>query len=167
MDTDKARILVVSDTHGKNRPLLELLKKEAPFDMLVHCGDIQGNIYSIIGSDPAYQVYVAKGNCDYNDYPPEILINTAGHRILVLHGHDIGINVRYSNTGLYSEAQKKGADVVLFGHTHAPEIDEHNGIFIMNPGSLSLPHGLNEPTYGILLLEKGQYPKMYIKQAEE
>ena len=166
MDIDKTRILVVSDTHGSNRPFIEVLKKEAPFDMLIHCGDIQGNIYSIIGQDPPYQVYVVKGNCDYSDYPSEILIDSAGHRILVTHGHENGLNVRYSNTGLYSAAAKKHADVVLFGHTHVSEIEERNGIFLMNPGSLSQPRGSKEPTYGILELEKGQYPRMYINLAE-
>ena len=167
MDTDKARILVVSDTHGSNRGLIEVLEKEAPFDMLIHCGDIQGNIYTITGPDPGYRIYVVKGNCDYSDYPPEILINLAGHRILVTHGHETGLNVRYANTGLYSAAARKHADVVLFGHTHMPEIEERNGIFLMNPGSLSRPRGPKGPTYGILELEQGQYPRMYIRLAEE
>ena len=167
MDADKSRILVVSDTHGRNKIFKKLLEKEAPFDMLIHCGDIQGDIYAVTGTSPAYQIYAVKGNCDYRDYPSEILIGSVGHLILVTHGHEIGYNVRYSNTGLYAAAERNGADIVLYGHTHIAEIDEHNGIFIMNPGSLTLPRGQKEPTYGILELERGQYPRMYIKPAEE
>ena len=37
------RILIVSDTHGKDKGLKELLGKLKPVDMLIHCGDSEGS----------------------------------------------------------------------------------------------------------------------------
>ena len=33
------KILIVSDTHGYNGSMYEVIEKEAPFDMMIHCGD--------------------------------------------------------------------------------------------------------------------------------
>ena len=165
-DKEKCRILVISDTHGRNSSLLkDLLIKEAPFDMLIHCGDVESDIFSYTGSNSSYAVYAVDGNCDYNRYPKELLIEAAGHRIFVTHGHNY--NVRYSNDKLYAAARARQADVVLFGHTHVPEVEEKNGIFLMNPGSLGYPRGIHKtPSYGILELEKGKYPRTYLYETE-
>ena len=44
------RILIVSDTHRKNENFLKVVEKEAPFDLLIHCGDIEGSEYRIVGN---------------------------------------------------------------------------------------------------------------------
>ena len=36
------KILVVSDTHGHSRELLEVLRRVKPVDALIHCGDVEG-----------------------------------------------------------------------------------------------------------------------------
>ena len=33
------KVLIVSDTHGRDENLEIAVNREAPFDMLVHCGD--------------------------------------------------------------------------------------------------------------------------------
>lgn len=37
------KVLIVSDTHGKEGNLKEAMEREKPFDMLVHCGDVEGS----------------------------------------------------------------------------------------------------------------------------
>ena len=44
---------------------------------------------------------------------------------------------------------RKG-DIFLSGHTHIPAAIVKNGIFLLNPGSPSLPKGGHPKTYGIL-----------------
>ncbi|MBQ9064263.1 MAG: metallophosphoesterase [Blautia sp.] len=157
----EARILVVSDTHGRSRLLQKLIKEESPFDMLIHCGDVEHDLYKDLGTANPFQIYVVKGNMDGLSYSRELLIEIAGHRIYVTHGDSL--NVRYTNEGLYAKAREKKADVVLFGHTHVQEIEEHNGIFLMNPGSLTYPRNPQRiPTYGILKLREGEYPQTYL-----
>ena len=36
------KVLIVSDTHGKDENLEAAVYKEAPFDLLIHCGDVEG-----------------------------------------------------------------------------------------------------------------------------
>ena len=48
------------------------------------------------------------------------------------------------------EAKKKGASVVLFGHTHEAFYEYRDGIHFLNPGSLGSPRGPLYPTYGVI-----------------
>lgn len=36
------KVLIVSDTHGKEGNLKEAIRREQPIDMLIHCGDVEG-----------------------------------------------------------------------------------------------------------------------------
>ena len=37
------KILVVSDTHGRDEKLERVVEQEQPFDYLIHCGDVEGS----------------------------------------------------------------------------------------------------------------------------
>ena len=37
------KILIVSDTHGRDDNLVKVLKKVKPIDFLIHCGDLEGS----------------------------------------------------------------------------------------------------------------------------
>ena len=40
------KVLIVSDTHGRDENLEEAVYREAPFDYLIHCGDVgKRNLY--------------------------------------------------------------------------------------------------------------------------
>ena len=41
------KVLIVSDTHGRDENLEIVINREAPFDMLVHCGDVEGREFYI------------------------------------------------------------------------------------------------------------------------
>ena len=38
------KVLIVSDTHGRDENLEEAVYREAPFDYLIHCGDVEGTL---------------------------------------------------------------------------------------------------------------------------
>ena len=38
-----------------------------------------------------------------------------------------------------AEGAARGADIVIFGHTHRPVARHEDGIYLFNPGSLSYP----------------------------
>lgn len=144
-----AKVLVVSDTHGLNERLIDVIKKEKPFDLLVHCGDASMTEYELatIADVP---VHVVQGNCDYfYDLSPVSIFEYQGHKIFVTHGHNYKVDWGYDN--LLYRAQELKADIVMFGHTHVPVIKEIDGITIVNPGSLSRPRQIGgEPTYAVL-----------------
>ena len=41
------RVLIVSDSHRHNTNLLAVLERTGPYDMLIHCGDVEGSEYTI------------------------------------------------------------------------------------------------------------------------
>lgn len=41
------KVLIVSDTHGRDENLEIAINREAPFDRLVHCGDVEGREFYI------------------------------------------------------------------------------------------------------------------------
>ena len=65
--------------------------------------------------------------------------------------------------------ENRGADIVLFGHTHRPLIvpGERDWPAALNPGSCSRPRGPEGPTFAVLTLEKGQPPHMEIRRLRE
>ena len=72
---------------------------------------------------------------------------------MVTHGHNYGVSM--STDGLREEARLRGVQIVLFGHTHRPFVEEKNGIVLMNPGSLTYPRQSGRvPSYLILNITK-------------
>lgn len=49
----------------------------------------------------------------------------------------------------------KAGDVVLHGHTHIPIWEEHGGIYVLNPGSVTIPKAGS--ARGYMLLEDGTF----------
>ena len=75
------------------------------------------------------------------------------YKVLITHGH-----YYYVNTGIEDierEAEGRGCDIVMFGHTHRPIIDYHKDVIALNPGSLSYPRQEGKrPSYIIMDLDK-------------
>ena len=75
-----------------------------------------------------------------------------GKRIFITHGHHFG--VKNSLVALVAKGLQEKADIILYGHTHIPKIEMLDGIWIINPGSFSLPKDSNKGTYAILELSR-------------
>lgn len=151
------KVLIVSDTHGREQNLAEALKQTGPIDQLIHLGDVEGgaeHIRELAGDAPA--AIIAGNNDFFCDLPNERLFTLGGHRIFMTHGH--GYFVHSGTLYLKREARKKGADIVMFGHTHKPYMEEDNELLVLNPGSLSLPRQEgHRPTYIVMeIADDGQ-----------
>lgn len=96
------------------------------------------------------KIIAVRGNCDSEvdemvlDFPimatySSILYN--GKRLFLTHGHVYGEN---------NLPKLRDGDVLIYGHTHIPVAKKENGIFIINPGSISIPKENNPNSYGIL-----------------
>ena len=95
-------------------------------------------------------LWAVRGNCDWyaSDYADKIerLLYFEGHTILMVHGHEWG--VKGGLGALIAHASDVEADIVLFGHTHQPNIKtiaagEQIGktilsrpMYLFNPGSI-------------------------------
>ena len=131
------KILVVSDTHGRDRELETTVEREAPFDRLIHCGDVEGREIFIEALADCPCCIVAGNNDFFCDLPREQEITIGGKKALVTHGHYYGVSIDLS--GIADEARSRGCEIAFFGHTHKPVVAQKNGVLVINPGSLAYP----------------------------
>ena len=143
------KLLVISDTHGNLKNFKRVLEIENPVDMIFHLGDIchdEEEIRDLAGEKCT--VAMVRGNCDYfTNEPYSRDIAVGNHRIYMEHGNGLPDSLM----SIAYKAEEKGADVLLFGHTHRPMITRCNDVIIANPGSLSEPRQADGcPTYIII-----------------
>ena len=146
------RVLIVSDTHGYTSNLEKVLLRVQP-DVLYHLGDIQGQ-ESYIQSIYNCPMELVRGNCDMYSTAPNYVITALGrHHVYLTHGHEHF--VKYGTSDLAKAATEAGCDVVMYGHTHYPEIIETPQMTIVNPGSISLPRqSERKPSFVVLDVDK-------------
>ena len=98
----------------------------------------------------ADRIIAVRGNCDSEvdqmllHFPitaPWQQILMADQRLFVTHGH------LYNPDKLPPLAEN---DVLVFGHTHLPLAEKQDEVYLFNPGSVSIPKGGFEPSYGML-----------------
>ena len=147
------KILIVSDTHGSFYKLKQVIDAEKPLDVLIHCGDVCGELTSALGARPGYQVFAVRGNCDMpGRLPAEYVLEFPHHRVFLVHGHMH--NVRRDNQKLIRAAKDAGCDMAMYGHTHVPEIVNGDGVLVLNPGSLSEPRTADgRPSYAVMTID--------------
>ena len=145
------KILIVSDTHRQNANYFEVLRRIQPLDMVIHCGPVK----------------IVLGNNDFfSQLPKELEFKIGSLNVLVTHGHNY-----YVSAGLgvlKKEAKARGIDVVFFGHTHRPVIDQtEEGLTLVNPGSLSYPRQEGrKPSYAIMEIDRYGIPHYTIAYLE-
>ena len=131
------KVLIVSDTHGRDENLELAVNREAPFDMLVHCGDVEGREFYIEALAECPCCIVSGNNDFFSELPGELTFKIGALQVWVTHGHHYYVSM--GTEFIIEEARARGVDVVMYGHTHRPSIEYRAGIVVLNPGSLSYP----------------------------
>lgn len=159
-------IIVISDSHGIASKIDKVIDMQITKpDALMFLGDGLRDL-SRCNKLEGIDVYSVKGNCDwesfYGDFnaADEQMVDIKGIKILLTHGHLHGVKSTYHRLELH--AYTKGADIVLFGHTHEKfESCIHKGdmlpdmsisdrdLYIMNPGSLCFGD-----SWGVITIDK-------------
>lgn len=135
------KILIISDTHGKDRTLEQLLKEIENLDCLIHLGDVEGSEEYIRQIAPCPVEMVAGNNDFFSDLPFEKVIELENIRIFITHGHYYGVG--RGVTELEKIAREKGCEVAMYGHMHLPFLEKKDDMIILSPGSLSYPRQEN------------------------
>ncbi len=147
------KILIISDTHGRHDYLETVLEYEKPLDLLIHLGDAQGHedYIEVIAECP---VEVVAGNNDfYSSLPGERELKIGKYKVFLTHGHYYYVNA--GTRRIRQEAEERGMDIVMFGHTHHPLIEEADGITVLNPGSIAYPRQEGRrPSYILMDLDE-------------
>lgn len=159
------KLMFISDIHGSLHWLEQALGKaeeEQPHTLVI-LGDFlyhgprnplpEGyNPQGVADRLNAYgkSLVAVRGNCDaevdqmllqfpmMGDY---VLILHEGRKIYATHGHG------FSMDHLPALSPQ---DVFIQGHTHLPVAEVKEGIYVLNPGSISLPKENHPNSYGIL-----------------
>lgn len=148
------KILVISDSHGYSGNILKVLNKVIDIDMLIHLGDGEREFNDIKATYPKVKMYHVAGNCDYDSLSPNELVIPIDFnvKIFATHGHRYYVN--YSLEAIKSSARENGCSIAIFGHTHQRLERYEDGLYILNPGSISCPRDGNKPSYGIVEVSK-------------
>lgn len=156
-------LLIVSDSHGRCDRLERLLELHKNADALIFLGDGLSDLDRAGVANYSMTVFSVKGNCDgflslrAMSSSEELTFNLGGISFFVLHGHTRGVKSTLSSA--ICAAGERGADALLFGHTHKPfgtyiSQDEYNlskPLYAFNPGSLS------EYSYGLCEIRNRQF----------
>lgn len=160
------KLMIASDIHGSAfycKKLLEAFENEHA-ERLLLLGDIlyhgprndlpveyaPKKVISMLNGIKGY-ILCVRGNCDTEvdqmvlEFPvlsEQALLSIDGTEMLAVHGHKDFPSV------------KRGT-AVLSGHTHIPKSEEKDGVFYMNPGSVSIPK--EESHHGYMVFEHGEF----------
>lgn len=140
------KIVVVSDSHGKEGILDEVLKVHPDAHAYLHCGDIdEPQEYH-----PEY--LIVQGNNDlFYDYPDHRIVELGKHRIYMAHSHQFSYMQRKER--MAKAAKENGCDLFCYGHTHIAADEMVDGVRLINPGSLWRSRDGRAPSYAVLTLE--------------
>lgn len=144
------KIGVVSDTH-RNRECLDSvvnwLVNRHRIAMLYHLGDDYEDVIGI--SSRGVEIAQVPGiyHTTYRDgsLEPKHLETVLGLRVVLVHSFEKDITAE----------DKAVSDVILYGHTHRPEIKLEDGLLMMNPGHLKGTKDKNvDPSFGLLDIQE-------------
>ncbi len=157
-------ILVLSDSHGRRDKIEEAINRQIKKpDAVIFSGD---GLRDIMNADTReLTVCAVSGNCDMGSFfagenvPAEQNLILGGKRIFFTHGHKYG--VKSTLTPLICEGASRGADIIIFGHTHIPfekvllpeneyGIKTDKPIHLFNPGSI----GTYPYSFGVISIDR-------------
>jgi len=142
----RARVLIISDSHGRTDRIDDVVRTAGAHDLLLHAGD---HAEDVLGRHK--NLHAVCGNCDVPGTAGlEEIFDVLGVKVLLTHGH--ALNVKTSPLPLIYRAAELDASLAVFGHTHTPALFVEDGRVFLNPGSLSYPRGHTACTYAVLEL---------------
>lgn len=146
------KVIIVSDTHRKNDNYFKVMEMHRP-DMVIHCGDAEGSEYALTQA-ALCPVHMVLGNNDFfSELPRELTVEIDRFKAWVTHGHTYYVSM--GSEYIAREAKARGVDMVFYGHTHKPSVQLVDGVYVVNPGSLSYPRQEGrQPSYCIMEIDR-------------
>lgn len=162
---DNMKLFFISDIHGSlpclEKALIQFEKEKADFLMILGDELYHGarnalpegynpKEVAVLLNSYAEKIIAVRGNCESEvdqmvlDYPvmsDYAIILYEGRRLFLTHGH------HFSPDNL---PKLSVGDVFLYGHTHIPVAEKRGDVYVINPGSITMPKENNPNTYGVL-----------------
>ena len=146
-------LAVFSDSHGNTENMRRAVESVRP-DHMIFLGDGIRDAEAIEREYPAIPFILLRGNCDWrvDGHDESILFELDGVRIFAAHGHRHG--VKMDRDGFWNSVLCSGSALGLYGHTHCALIEQADGRFLMNPGSVG---DLMRPSFGLVKINGGSF----------
>jgi putative phosphoesterase len=125
-DRKHQKIGLISDTHGLLRP--EAVDALQGSDLIIHAGDV-GDLHILDELKSIAPVIAVRGNMD-NEGCAYTLKRTEITEIC-----DNSLYVLHDISKLDLDPSSAHIRAVIYGHSHRPSIEEHEGVLYINPGS--------------------------------
>ena len=157
------KLVVISDSHGRVDKIRSVLSMHPDRDAMIFLGDC---LRDLDGIDDLSGLVAVRGNCDgfsfssmlYNA-PEELMMSFDGFSVLMMHGHTRSVKSGVEEA--VACACDKGADILLYGHTHVkkekyfPEGTVVGGQMLKKPLWIFNPGSLGQSSFGIVEIKKG------------
>ena len=143
------RILVVSDSHGRNMNLFAAIENEPTAEVVYFLGDGARDFEEAMLYYGSGKMFIGvQGNCDFStNFPVTDIRTVEGKKIYATHGFQE--KVKFGLFGLMENATAENCDIAIFGHTHNGEYVYEDGRHYFNPGSIK------EGNYGVIDITPG------------
>lgn len=133
------KIACAGDAHGARGAMLRMLDALPRIDALCFLGDCDADadfLEPLLKSAQPHAAFlsVAGNNDPFSERPKTIEMSFGAARAMLTHGHLFG--VKQSLMRLLYRAKERECDLALFGHTHAPFMEQIDGVWLVNPGAL-------------------------------
>ena len=129
-------VAVIADTHlprGTRRLPDECVRRCEAAELILHLGDVVAAAVLDELSELG-RLEAVSGNMD----EPALRARLPQRRVVEVDGRRIGM-VHSAGPRTGREARLTGwfpgCAAVLYGHTHVPQVEQHQGVWILNPGS--------------------------------
>ena len=133
---------VISDTHGVLRE--EVVERLQECDYIIHAGDI-GNKDIIDKLESITKTFVVRGNNDDDEWG----LTLPEYREIEM--DEILIYLVHDKADIPKDLRE--VDLVIYGHSHKFSNEKIDNIIYLNPGSVSLPRGVDYKSFSIMNLE--------------
>ena len=154
------KIGIVSDTHNNLEAVERVVALADDVKLWFHAGDCVPDAQYL---EQITDTGVAKvmGNSDFfsDDAPNAMVVEAAGHKIFLTHGHSFG--VRFGVDTLIETAEENDCDIAIYGHTHVAQVLPGK-VTVINPGSASRPRDDMRPSFAVAELTEGRPPQVKI-----
>ncbi|MEW6424122.1 MAG: YfcE family phosphodiesterase [Bacillota bacterium] len=158
------RLGLISDTHGELENLREAIRqltREHNVDKIVHLGD-EWEDGAVFKELPAGVETLRVPGIYAREYQDPAIQNRvvreiAGWRILFTHTPAAAANDLPGDPDPAELAAAHEIDVVAYGHTHIPSVEEKDQVLWINPGHLkTLDKKGRAPSYAVLAFREGE-----------
>ena len=164
---------IASDIHGSSyfcNKLIEAFKTEQA-DRILLLGDILYHgprndlpkdyapkaVIAVL-NELADKIICVRGNCD-GEVDDMVLDFPVLAEYAIVSDPSLGSNMIFATHGHHFNAQAlpklKAGDILLHGHTHIPCFESVDGVYVINPGSVSIPKNGSKNSY--MIFENGRF----------